>query len=244
MRGEKSDSRFMRATATLTLFRSFSVPREVCPNWDVTNKLSFASLSLFKWKMQNNCRMRNRFRSSLTTPHYQLLHALNGRFNSTGFYLKISRWTNTNVRRSHAISEWDFQVSLHRFVCLSLPSIMLLTPAQLLQFAHKVCAIKTSKNRGGRIAWVNKHCAKTNKLITVVEINNPFQIPIGLSENWSVYIASPTIMFTFTRNRKLSRDEFRVRSKKRFNFLHILNGDKKKDLDAESFITGEKVPAK
>lgn len=51
-------------------------------------------------------------------------------------------------------------------------------------------------------------------------------------------------MFTFTRNRKISRDEFRARSKKRFNFLHILTGEKKQDLDPESFITGEKVPRK
>lgn len=50
-------------------------------------------------------------------------------------------------------------------------------------------------------------------------------------------------MFTF-RNRKISRDEFRARSKKRFNFLHILSGNKKSDLDPESFIKAETLPAK
>lgn len=52
-------------------------------------------------------------------------------------------------------------------------------------------------------------------------------------------------MFTFHRNRKLSRDEFRARSQKRFNFLHILDKPlKKKDLNTESFIKGEALPVK
>lgn len=50
-------------------------------------------------------------------------------------------------------------------------------------------------------------------------------------------------MFTF-KNRKISRDEFRKRSAKRFNFLRILGNDKKEDLDPEAFISGEKLPAK
>lgn len=54
-------------------------------------------------------------------------------------------------------------------------------------------------------------------------------------------------MFTF-RNRKISRDEFRARSKKRFNFLSNenkkLKSDPKKDLEPENFISGEKLPKK
>jgi hypothetical protein len=50
-------------------------------------------------------------------------------------------------------------------------------------------------------------------------------------------------MFAFNRNRKLARDEFHARSKKRFNFLHILDKpNKKKDLNTENFIKSEKVP--
>lgn len=45
-------------------------------------------------------------------------------------------------------------------------------------------------------------------------------------------------------NRKLSRDDFRAKSKKRFNFLRIKSSDKKGDLDAKSFITGERIPKK
>ena len=52
-------------------------------------------------------------------------------------------------------------------------------------------------------------------------------------------------MFAFNRNRKISRDDFHARSKKRFNFLHILDRpNKKKDLQVESFIKGGKVPLK
>lgn len=51
-------------------------------------------------------------------------------------------------------------------------------------------------------------------------------------------------MFKF-KNRKISRDDFRAQSKKRFNFLHnIIPSDKKQDLDHEKFITGEKLPKK
>ena len=50
-------------------------------------------------------------------------------------------------------------------------------------------------------------------------------------------------MFAF-RNRKITRDEFRARSKKRFNFLRMINYDTKKDLDHASFIKGEKIPKK
>lgn len=50
-------------------------------------------------------------------------------------------------------------------------------------------------------------------------------------------------MFQF-RNRKISRDEFRARSKKRFNFLR-LKYEKKKDLDHASVIKrGEKLQKK
>ena len=54
-------------------------------------------------------------------------------------------------------------------------------------------------------------------------------------------------MFSFGKNHrkllgKLSRDEFRAKSKKRFNFLHMIGGDRKKDLNAESFFNGEKLP--
>lgn len=46
------------------------------------------------------------------------------------------------------------------------------------------------------------------------------------------------------KHRKISRDDFREKSQKRFNFLHMLSPNKKKDLDHKSFIAGEKVPKK
>lgn len=43
-------------------------------------------------------------------------------------------------------------------------------------------------------------------------------------------------MFQFKRNRKISRDEFAKRSKKRFNFLQMGGHEKKKNLDPEAIL--------